>query len=265
MKKTLLFLALMPFCFLLQAQTVSPSVTNSTGGSATFTGGYLAWSVGEPIVGTVSSTATITQGFLQTWPDALKNLMLTLYLEGLYNKTSGQMNQAMDGNAAKWGTGVADKITVELHASSKYDSTVYTKSDVILSTAGQATLTVPSANYHSYYVTVKHRNSIETVSNESVSFSGLNVIYNFSDNANKAFGDNLKKFTDSPLVYGIYAGDVNSDGKVDNSDASNIKIAASSFSTGYLTNDVNGDGIVDALDLIMVDNNAEAFVSVKKP
>jgi len=264
MKKTLLFLALLPVCFWLQAQQVSPSVLNSTGGSATLSGGgYLAWSVGEPVIGTATaSNATITQGFLQTWPDALKNLMLTLYLEGLYNGTG--LNKAKNATGDQYSGNIADKITVELHNSGNYATIVYSDPNVNLSTAGQATLSIPGTNYGSYYVTVKHRNSIETTTAAPVSFSGSSISYAF-DTPSKAYGSNLKQLAPSPLVYGIYAGNVNADGKIDDSDLSSIQTSASAFSTGYLTNDVNGDGIVDALDLIMTDNNAALFAIVKKP
>jgi hypothetical protein len=67
MKKILLIFFLFYAFAALQAQ-VSPATNNSTGGSATLTnGGYLAWTVGEPIIGTVSGRpATVTQGVLQT-------------------------------------------------------------------------------------------------------------------------------------------------------------------------------------------------------
>ena len=53
MKKFLLIVFLFYAFAALQAQ-VSPAANNSTGGSATLSnGGYLAWSVGEPIIGTV--------------------------------------------------------------------------------------------------------------------------------------------------------------------------------------------------------------------
>ena len=260
MKKIILIIPLLIFCILLQAQ-VGPTVNNSTGGSATLAGGgYLAWSVGEPIIGTApAATATLTQGFLQSWPDAVKNLMLTLYLEGLFNGTN--MNKANNADAEEYSGNIADKITIELHNASNYSSIVYTAPDVALSTDGQASLHVPSGNYGSYYLTVKHRNSIETTTAAPVSFAAGNIDYSF-DSPSKAYGDNLKSLNGK---YCIFAGDVNQDGIVDETDMISIDNESANLLTGFLITDVNGDGVVDAIDLIMTDNNAAAFVATKKP
>ena len=260
MKKIYLIIPLLFACMYMQAQ-ISPATSNATGGSATLPGGgYLAWSVGEPIIGTVNApNVTITQGMLQTWPSAVKNLMLTLYLEGLFNGTN--MNKARNAGAEQYADDIADKITIELHNASNYSSIVYSVPDVALSTSGQVNLNVPGSNYGSYYLTVKHRNSIETTTAAPVSFAGGSINYSF-DRPSKAFGDNLKPINGK---YCIYAGDVNQDGTVDEADLNSIDAAATDYYSGFLSTDVNGDGVVDALDLILTDNNAAAFVATKKP
>ena len=260
MRKIYLILAFLLLCMASWAQ-VSPAANNSTGGSATLTnGGYLAWSVGEPIIGTVSgSSATVSQGVLQTWPEAVKNLVLTLYLEGLFR--GGSMAKAQNASGDEILGDVADKITIELHDASAYSTLVYTASGIPLSTTGQANVTIPGRNYGSYYVTVKHRNSLETTTAAPVSFANGTVEYSF-DVPSKVFGNNLKGVNES---YCIYAGDVNGDGFINAADINSLSSAASVFSTGYITDDVNGDGIVDAMDLILTDNNAANFIAVKKP
>ena len=67
MRKIYFIIPLLLLCVAMRAQ-VSPAANNSTGGSATLTnGGNLAWTVGEPIIGTVSGRpATVAQGVLQT-------------------------------------------------------------------------------------------------------------------------------------------------------------------------------------------------------
>jgi hypothetical protein len=260
MKKLALTFSFLVAINFLQAQ-VSPTANNSTGGSATLTnGGYLAWSVGEPIIGTVAgSSAIVTQGVLQTWPDAVKNLMLTLYLEGLYR--GGSMAKSQNASGDEFLGDVADKITVELHNADAYSTIVYSASDIELSTTGQANVTIPGRNYGSYYVTVKHRNSLETTTAAPVSFADGTIEYSF-DVPSKAFGHNLKGVNES---YCIYAGDVNGDGIINATDINSLYSAASAFSTGYFIDDVNGDGIVDAMDLILTDNNAANFIAVQKP
>ena len=171
------------------------------------------------------------------------------------------MVKAQNASGDEFMGDVADKITVELHNAGAYSTIVYSASDIALSTTGQANVTIPGRNYGSYYVTVKHRNSLETTTAAPISFANSTIEYSF-DVPSKVFGNNLKGVNES---YCIYSGDVNGDGIINAADINSLSSAASSFSTGYITDDVNGDGIVDAMDLILTDNNAANFIAVKKP
>ncbi|MFZ4707361.1 MAG: VPS10 domain-containing protein, partial [Bacteroidales bacterium] len=145
---------------------------------------------------------------------ATKTLNLTgVLLEGLY-AGGGNLNQAYDENGPHWLSGVADHITVELHTAADYGTIAYS-ADVELSTAGTATVTVPADNNGSYYITIKHRNSIETVSATAVSFAGSTISQSFGAPAD-VFGGNLLLMSDNG--YAIYGGDVNQDGLLDGSD-----------------------------------------------
>jgi hypothetical protein len=134
--------------------------------------------------------------------------------------------------------------------------------EVDLSTSGQAAITIPDVNSGYFYLTVKHRNSIETVSAQPLTFQGGAKTYDFTTGNDMAYGNNLKNISGH---FCIFTGDINNDGLIDANDRNSIATAASIFASGYITNDLNGDGIVDALDLIMVDNNTAQFVSVLKP
>jgi hypothetical protein len=191
----------------------------------------------------------------------LKTLYLTsVFLQGLCNGTS-VMNQAYDELGPHWPSGVADHITVELHNSGSYATTVYTASNISLSTAGTATVAIPYAYADSYYITIKHRNHIETTSAFPVSFSGSTTTYAFNSPL-KAYGNNLIQMGG---IYAIYGGDSNSDGVVDGFDLISIENGATSFLTGFLQIDLNGDGVIDAFDLIMAENNAFSFTSIIFP
>jgi hypothetical protein len=191
----------------------------------------------------------------------LKTLNLTsVYLQGLCTGTS-TMRQASDESGPYWPTGVADHITVELHNTSTYSDIIYTASNISLSTSGTATITVPSAYSGSYYITIRHRNHIETATAVPVSFSGGTATYAF-DLPSKAFGNNLVRLGG---IYAIYGGDSNSDGAVDGLDLIYVENGASSFASGYLQIDLNGDGVVDAFDLILAENNAFNFISIILP
>jgi len=115
----------------------------------------------------------------------------------------------------------------------------------------------------SYYLVAKHRNSIETWSNQAVAFSATgSSTYNFTDSANRAYGANQIKI-DS--LWCIYSGDVSQDGIVDISDMVLIDNDSYAFASGYVASDVNGDGSVDISDMVLVDNNSYNFVGKHTP
>jgi hypothetical protein len=207
------------------------------------------------VAGLSPVVVTVTQNGV-----ANKTLNLLVFLEGLYD-AGGVMRPAMDESGPHWGATIADKITIELHSSSSYSTLIYTLSNVDLMTDGTATVTVPSAYNGSYYLTIRHRNSIETVSAAPVSFAGTTISYQF-DSDSKAYGNNMK-FKGGLWV--IYGGDANQDGLVDSGDMIIIDNDASTFATGYLVSDINGDGLIDSGDMIILDNNASAFIAVVLP
>lgn len=69
-----------------------------------------------------------------------------------------------------------------------------------------------------YYLHLKHRNSIETWSKTAQSFSSNNLIYNFTLDSAKAYGENMVRVDTSPNRYVMFDGDVNQDGTVDVAD-----------------------------------------------
>jgi PKD repeat protein len=190
-----------------------------------------------------------------------KTLNLSVFLESLYSG-SGIMRKAQNATGDQFPGNTADQITVELHNAANYANIVYSAINVNLSTTGQANITIPGGNNGSYYVTVKHRNGIETTTANPVSFSPATINYSFNA-ASQAYGNNLHQTVDGFWV--IFCGDVNLDGLVDSGDMIPVDNMSSSFSTGYIPEDVNGDGLIDSTDLIGIDNNSSAFVSTILP
>ncbi|MCO5258191.1 MAG: chitobiase/beta-hexosaminidase C-terminal domain-containing protein [Lentimicrobium sp.] len=188
-------------------------------------------------------------------------LNLTVFLQGLYN-SNGQMNQAYDENGPKFGNGIADQITVTLNDPDNYSTVVYEDASVMLNTDGIASLSVPANLNGDYYITIKHRNSISTVSAMPVSFASGIINYAF-DAQEKAFGNNLLETADGYFV--IFGGDVDQNGAVDTGDMTPVDNDSSAFSTGYLNTDCDGNGSVDTGDMTIVDNNSAAFISVITP
>ncbi|MBK6346609.1 MAG: hypothetical protein IPF68_11875 [Bacteroidales bacterium] len=190
-----------------------------------------------------------------------KTLNLSALLEGLYDG-NGTMRQASDQNGAHFGAGIADVVDIELHNSADYSIIEHSAANTELSTAGNAIVSIPPALGNSYYITVKHRNSIETTSANPVSFAGPEISYAFDQPA-KAFGGNLLQMIDG--FYTIYGGDVNQDGTIDTGDGTPIDNDQFMFVMGYIVTDVNGDGTVDTADGTIVDNNQFFFVGTLLP
>ena len=240
------------------------TVTPSGYGNGTITAAYTANTSVTPRVANVTVTVTGLAPVVVTVTQAgipNKILNLSVLLEGLYSG-GGTMNAAADEYGAHWGPTIADKITVELHNNSNYADVLYTQSNVNLSTNGVASLSLPSAYSGSYYITIKHRNSIETVSALPVSFTGSTISYAF-DNASKAFGSNMLLMIDGGWV--IYGGDVNQDGIIDSGDMAPVENMAAAAASGYVVEDANGDGLVDSGDMAILDNNSAMAVSIAVP
>jgi hypothetical protein len=168
------------------------------------------------------------------------------------------MNQAFDDLGPHFGPGIADKVNIELHDPLNYGNIVFNFSDVSLSTSGNIQINnVPAIYSGSYFITIKHRNSIETTSAAPVSFNSGHITYDFSPDATKAFGDNLCNIDG---VFVIYGGDTNQDGIVDVSDMLLIEADGNEFLAGYNPTDANGDGLVDLSDMLLIEKNNNLFI-----
>ncbi len=190
-----------------------------------------------------------------------KTLSVDVLIEGLY-AGNGTLKRASDDTGFQFETGIADLITIELHNASDYSTIAYVANSVELSVSGNAITNIPAAYNGNYYITIKHRNSIETTSANPVSFAGQIINY-FFDLPSDVYGGNLLPTTDGRYV--IYSGDVNQDGFIDTADNSPVDNDASNFASGYLQTDVTCDGMVDTGDMTIVDNNAGDFISAITP
>ncbi|MEI8204055.1 MAG: hypothetical protein WCH34_13625 [Bacteroidota bacterium] len=255
MKKLILIISLITFCFTTQAQ-LKPDVVNSLGGSAQYAGGYLAYSVGEPIIGTATgTTTTISQGFLQTWHSLAKSISLNLYLEGLFDISSSKMVEAQDidwgtgSTFPKYGVGIADRIQVDLFEENPpFNPVGVSISGIDLSTDGLATFQISPTNNGNYYIRVRTRNHLETWTAIAVPFNTATIVYDFTTNALKAYqapggldpqvmvGDNL---------YAFYLGDLDQSMSVDFDDFNVFEPYLNEGTYGFNIADFNGNGLVD--------------------
>jgi hypothetical protein len=135
---------------------------------------------------------------------------------------------------------------------------------VVDSVTHSAQILFANAPSGTYYIQIKHRNSIETWSksggetyNRGSAFS-----YDFTTAIAQAYGSNMiLKGTE----FCIYSGDVNQDGVIDATDVAAIDNDAFGYLSGYLVTDLNGDGFADGTDFLIADNNATNLISKSTP
>ncbi|MBK7030463.1 MAG: hypothetical protein IPH45_15230 [Bacteroidales bacterium] len=118
-----------------------------------------------------------------------KVLVLTALLQGLYSG-SGNLIKASNGTGPAFAGDISDLITVALSNASDYYTLEHLAIGEQLNTRGEAVIVIPASLTGSYYVTVYHRNSIQTVSSFPISFASNIVNLNFN-NPFKAYGNNL--------------------------------------------------------------------------
>ncbi len=114
----------------------------------------------------------------------------------------------------------------------------------------------------SFYIVIKHRNSIETWSKLPQKFSNATMQYDFTIDSTMAYGNNL--------VYKagrwcIYSGDVNQDGIIDSTDLMIVYNSNIAGESGINVNDLNKDELVEIYDLIIVFKNFSNQIITIKP
>ncbi len=171
---------------------------------------------------------------------------IKILIEGFYNNAANSLN--MRDTVRAYLRNIASPYAVVDSAKSPLDSLTFL-----------GTYNFNNAPSGTYYIQLKHRNSIETWSKSGgVSYvRGAVLNYDFTSAASQAFGNNL---TLKGSKYCIYSGDITQDGSVDLTDLSLVDNAAANFLSGYVNTDVNGDNFVDLSDYSIVDNNAYNFV-----
>jgi hypothetical protein len=200
--------------------------------------------------------------FIQALSNPVRPLTLNFLLEGLYN-AGGQMNPSLDasGNPV-WNSSVTDQISVDLHDASDFSNILFSKDEVLLSTTGVVSLNVPAAYTASYYISIRHRSGIVTVSAAPVPFNTPTVSYSFNT-PSAAYGSNMMQTGDGFTAF--FSGDVNQDGVIDTADMTPVDNGSADYLGGYRNPDVNGDGIIDTADMTLVDNNSNNYISAATP
>jgi hypothetical protein len=188
-------------------------------------------------------------------------LIMKLYLQGYYSG-GGNMQPVLNNQSVALSLPTqTDSITVELHHPTTYSLIDAMKT--ILQTNGMASaIFIQPAG--PYYIAISHRNSIQTWSAETVTCSGATPLYDFSTDANKAFGNNQVEV--EPNIWAFYTGDLNQDDFIDGNDFPAYDSDSFNGVSGvYIATDMNGDGFVDGNDFPVFDVNSFNGVSAVHP
>ncbi len=254
------------------AQYIDPTDINGT--ESAFKGFYHDGSMWNSAYGNTDNTnnkvgAQITSSTGELYGmnfSQLAKLTIKAYLEGFYN--SSLLTPTLYNLGVSTNSFASDSIKVNLWSSNNLNSNNPNYSiDGIVQSNGLTSIQLPNtAIGNSYYVALKHRNSLETWSANPVLIVD-STNYDFTDNIAKAYSNGLNpamKFIGNGK-YAIYSGDLNQDGTADILDMQICENDAFLFSFGYINSDCNGDGASDALDMQLIENNSMLTLFTTRP
>jgi len=180
--------------------------------------------------------------------------LIKLVQEGFYNSSENKLN-------------IRDTVFVYLRNNSSPYSIVDSAGSVIDSLNFTGSFLFSNAPAGTYYLQIRHRNSLETWSKAGGEqyTPGLVLSYDFTTSSSQAYGNNLIQTDTIPEIYGIYSGDIDQEGNVDLADVFAVYNNAVLNTTGYNVSDINGDYLTDLSDVLIVYNNSIRFVSEFKP
>jgi mannan endo-1,4-beta-mannosidase len=202
---------------------------------------------------------------LQTYPPAKSQYLvhdacqmkIKTFLSGYYSGAQTMRNVLYLQNIIPSPSNQVDTIQIEFHQSNSPYSSVYT-TKTILQTNGNAFVNFPlSLIGSSYYIAIKHRNTIETWSANPIMIGSI-THYDYTNAMNKAYGSNQIEVSSG--VWALYTGDINQDDNIDLLDNSQLELGIQNFLFGYQIEDLNGDGNVDLLDGSIIEDNINGFI-----
>ena len=236
-------------------------VSGASGYMAKTTNGGMTWIQSNPGFSTTVDVSFPTKNAWYTVSDRNGQYQLGRKFENL---TSVSVN-VYAGIEGFWNgtTQVTDTVTVELRNSTSPYALVDQGKAVLTPGVGYGSVEFNTAGSGSFYIAVKHRNSIQTWSAAPVAMTaGGNYNFDFTGALSQAYGSNMVLKLGR---YCFYSGDVNQDEVVDGSDLSLIDNDGFNFVSGYVATDCNGDNFTDASDASIADNNAFNTVTVVRP
>jgi hypothetical protein len=199
----------------------------------------------------LSSVMFPVSGTTYIWTPASANINITVIPEGFYNLSTLKLE-------------MRDTVTAYIANSAFPFAKIDSSKAVIDSVTFTGAFNFRNISNGTYYIIVKHRNSMETWSSsggENIT-NGSTVSYDFTSALSKAYGNNMAL---KGSKYCIYSGDVNQDGIIDATDVSSVENDAVNSANGYVNTDLTGDSFTDASDVSIVENNSSAGVILISP
>lgn len=201
---------------------------------------------GNPITSSVTLPPYSSKILVNQNPSKTRELQLKLFIEGLYDANSKSM--------------ISDTVLVELRSSASPFNVIDSVRSKIDSSGNGFFHFTKANNGINYYLSVKHRNGLETWSSNPQAFNSDLLNYDFSVSAGRAYGNNQVKVNNLPNVFALYSGDHDRNGQIGLNDVINIFNDAGNFEQGYARSDLNGDLIVDLDDVLIAMNNSVKFI-----
>ncbi|VAX15280.1 hypothetical protein MNBD_IGNAVI01-1679, partial [hydrothermal vent metagenome] len=193
---------------------------------------------------------------------------IKIFLEGPYNSTNNNMNSTINANipltspysedprtVSAIPINAVDWVLVELR--NKVDASIVEgshsafllKDGTIVDTDGTSPVKFSGATDTQYYIVVKHRNHLGVMSASLLSFGGTPTNYDFTPASTQFYGGNAGAVEVVAGIWGMIAGDANSDGVVDAVDKNNFWRVENGTAYDYTKySDFNLDANLDAVD-----------------
>lgn len=246
---------------------ITPSGSGNGTITATFTQNTSPDARVANITVTVQGIAPITVSLTQEGAP-YKTLNLIAFPEGFFNGSALNQTHHIDNYGVPvnhFGGSTVDTLSICLAQPVSPWAVLFAAHALPLSTSGNISVPIPSSFTGSYYVIIRHRQSIETWSKNPVSFAGSIINYNFTSAAGQAFGNNMKDLLGNGTVWGLFTGDLNHNGYVELDDVNAVYTASRYSASGYMIEDIDGDGYVEIDDVNKVFINSKNGIGYITP
>jgi trimeric autotransporter adhesin len=158
---------------------------------------------------------------------------------------------------------LVDWVSIELKAPTNNETVVsksvlLRKDGLVLDPATLTTSIPLSVASGPYYIVIRHRNHLPAMSARPCYFSNGILTFWDSSLAGQTMGQSGTSLL-APMIYGLWAGDLNGDGQVTRVDSETWFNAAAQVVNGYALADINLDGQVTTGDFTFFHHNIRLF------